>query len=115
MDTFHTQSRIQVDILTNRVKREFIAKFRTEVAKRVLEAGKTVSDVARAHELAPKLIAYWVRQARVNSGQDTSSALSTAEREELSRACRDLMLPPKNGRLSSDNKLSTSPPQDELA
>ena len=76
--------------MTKRVKRQFSREFRAEVVKLVLDGGQTASQVARAHDLSPSLVAGWVKQARVDLGEGAPGALTSAEREELSKARRDL-------------------------
>ena len=76
--------------MTKRVKRRFTPAFRAEVVKLVTEGGKTSSQVARDHSLGAGLVANWVRQAKIDAGDGSSLSLTSAEREELSRARKDL-------------------------
>ncbi len=75
--------------MTKRVKRQFSRDFRAEVARLVLDGGKTASSVARDHDLAPSLVAGWVRQARADRGDGRPGVMSTAERDELAQARKD--------------------------
>ena len=90
VDTFHTRSRILVDIMTKRVKRRFTQEFRHEVVKLVLDGGQSSSQVARTHDLAPSLVAGWVRQAKTDMGVGVAGQLTSAEKEELTKARKDL-------------------------
>ena len=64
--TFYTQSGILVNIMTRPVKRQFPREFRAVIVKRVLDSGQSASQVARTHDLAPSLVAGWVRQSKVD-------------------------------------------------
>jgi transposase len=76
--------------MTKRVKRRFTPEFRAEVVKLVTEGGKSSSQVARDHSLGAGLVAHWVKQAKIDTGEGPSLSLTSAEREELSRARKDL-------------------------
>ena len=60
-------------------------EFRAEAVKLVIDGGRSCSDVARNHDLAPSLLAGWVRQARVDAGDNPGGKATSPEREELSR------------------------------
>ena len=75
--------------MAKRVKRQFSREFRAEVARLVLDGGKTATAVARDHDLAPSLVAGWVRQARADRGDSRPGIMSTAERDELAQARKD--------------------------
>ena len=77
-------------IMTKRVKRRFTPEFRAEVVKLVIDGGKTSSQVARDHDLGTGLVAHWVKQAKIDAGGGPAFSLTSAEREELSRARKDL-------------------------
>ena len=76
--------------MTKRVKRRFTPEFRAEVVKLVIDGGKTSSQVARDHDLGTGLVAHWVKQAKIDAGGGPAFSLTSAEREELSRARKDL-------------------------
>ena len=90
MDTFHTHVRILVTIMTKRVKRTFAPEFRSEVVKLVAQGGKSLSQVARDHNLGAGLVSHWVRQAKADTGEGSAHMLSSAEREELTQARKDV-------------------------
>lgn len=79
-----------VTIMTKRVKRKFSKEFRAEVVKLVAEGGKPTSQVAHDHNLGTGLVSHWVRQAKTDAGEGPAHMLSTAEREELSQARKDV-------------------------
>ena len=69
--------------MMRRTKRTFTKEFRVEAVKLVLDGGRTCSEVARAHDLAPSLLAGWVRQAKTDVGEGPKGALTSQERAEL--------------------------------
>lgn len=68
-----------------RTKRTFSKEFRAGAVKLVIDGGKTSSYVAKEHDLSPSLVAGWVRQARIDAGDNPRQAPSSAERDELIR------------------------------
>ena len=68
-----------------RTKSQFFREFRAEAVKLVIDGGRSCSDVARNHDLAPSLLAGWVRQARVDAGDNPGGKATSPEREELGR------------------------------
>ena len=76
-------------------RRRFSKEFKAEVVKLVVASGKSVAEVARAHEIADSVVASWVRQGRIDAGQGPAGALTTEERAELAalrKACRELRM-----------------------
>ena len=68
-----------------RVMRSFTDEFKAGAVRLVLEEGKTSSEVARNLDLASSSVRTWVERARADRGQGKPGALTTEEREELSR------------------------------
>ncbi|MBL0693101.1 IS3 family transposase [Comamonas sp. JC664] len=68
-----------------RKRRSFTAEFKAGAVRLVLEEGKTVGQVARDLDLTETALRTWVERARADRGQGKPGALTTAEREELSR------------------------------
>jgi transposase len=56
---------------------------------KVVRAGRTVADVARDLDLTQSALRTWVNQAEVDDGKGAEGALTTNEREELTRLRRD--------------------------
>jgi transposase len=71
-----------------RAKRSFTAEFRAGVVDLVLREGKTPAQVARDLDLTATSVRQWVKQARIDLGEDKSGALTTDERQELSQLRR---------------------------
>ncbi len=78
-----------------RTRRKFSQEFKAELVKLVMASGKSVAEVAKAHEISESVVSNWVRQARVDAGQGSVGALTTQERQELSqlrKECRELRM-----------------------
>ena len=56
-----------------------------QVIRLVIDGGRSCSDIARSHDLAPGLLAGWVRQARIDDGDNPRGKSTSTEREELTR------------------------------
>jgi transposase len=69
----------------HRARRSFSAEFKASAVRLVLEEGKSVAAAARDLDLTESSLRNWVEQARADRGSGKPGALTTAEREELSR------------------------------
>ncbi len=72
-----------------RARRSYMDKFKAGAVRLVLEEGKTVAQVARDLDLTETSFQNWVDKARTDQGKGKPGALTTAEREELSRLCKE--------------------------
>ena len=72
-----------------RTRRSFSDEFKAGAVRLVLEEGKTVGAAARDLDLTESSLRKWVEQARADAGRGKPGALTTAEREELSRLRRE--------------------------
>jgi transposase len=72
-----------------RKRRSFKGEFKRGAVRLVLDEGKTVAAVARDLDLTESALRAWVEQARVDHGQGKPGALTTVEREELTRLRRE--------------------------
>ena len=68
-----------------RVRRSFTDEFKAGAVRLVIDEGKSVGQVARELDLTESALRQWVERARADRGTGTPGALTTAEREELSR------------------------------
>lgn len=68
-----------------RTRRSFTDEFKAGAIRLVLDEGKTVAAAARDLDLTESSLRNWVEQARADAGRGKPGALTTAEREELSR------------------------------
>ncbi|NOJ83920.1 IS3 family transposase [Myxococcus xanthus] len=67
-----------------RPRREFTAEFKAGAVKLVQE-GKSIPQVARDLDLTESALRLWVEQVKTDRGEGKPGALTTDEREELSR------------------------------
>jgi len=72
-----------------RPRRSFTDEFKAGAVQRVVEGGKTIPQVARDLDLTESALRAWVDQARADAGKGKPGALTTAEREELTRLRRE--------------------------
>jgi transposase len=75
--------------MARRARRKFTPEFKAETVKLVRESGKTVGEVARDLDLTETALRYWVRQAEIDEGKGPEGAMTTAEKEELTRLRRE--------------------------
>lgn len=75
--------------MTKRKRRKFTPEFKAEAVRLVRESNKTIAEIARDLELTESSLRNWVAQAEVDAGQGTAGALTTTEREELTRLRRE--------------------------
>ena len=68
-----------------RQRRNFTDEFKAGAIAMVLKEEKSVAQVARDLDLVPSALAKWVKQAKVDRGSGPRGALTTEEKEELSR------------------------------
>ncbi|RKG66098.1 IS3 family transposase [Corallococcus terminator] len=68
-----------------RPRRSYTEEFKAGAVRLVLEEGKTVSQVARDLDLTLSALRTWVEQARADSGKGKPGALTSAERQELTK------------------------------
>lgn len=68
-------------------RRRFSPDFKAEVVRLVLSGQRSVPEVCRQHDLYTSSVYGWVRQAKIDGGQGSVGAVSSAELEEL-RALR---------------------------
>ena len=68
-----------------RQRRNFTDEFKAGAIAMVLKEEKSVAQVARDLDLVPSALAKWVKQAKVDRGAGPPGALTTEEKEELSR------------------------------
>jgi len=68
-----------------RKRRQFTPEFKAGAVKLVLVVGKSSTEVARDSGLTESALRIWVQQAKADRGEGKPGAVTTAEREELSR------------------------------
>jgi len=75
--------------MARRARRKFSPQFKAETVKLVRESGKTVAEVARELDLTETALRHWVQQAAIDQGKGPEGALTTAEKEELTKLRRE--------------------------
>ena len=73
-----------------RTRRIHSGEFKAETVELVRSGGRNASQVARELGLAASLVRAWVKQAEVDAGKGPVGALTTAEKEELSRLRKEV-------------------------
>ena len=72
-----------------RKRRKFTDEFKAEAVRLVRETEKSVGQIARDLDLTESAVRAWVKQAEIDAGRGAAGALTTAEREELTRLRRE--------------------------
>jgi transposase len=68
-----------------RKRRHFTREFKAEAVRLCKAGDRSVGKVAEDLDLTETSLRAWVKQAKVDVGEGPPEALTTAEREELSR------------------------------
>jgi transposase-like protein len=76
-------------MVKRRKRRSFTDEFKADAVKLVLAGGRTIGQVAKDLDLTETALRAWVRQAEVDGGQGAPEALTTDERNELTRLRRE--------------------------
>jgi transposase len=74
--------------MSKRKRRAFTPEFKADAAK-LVQSGRSIPDVARELELTDSALREWVRRAEVDAGKGPPGALTSAEREELTKLRRE--------------------------
>lgn len=72
-----------------RARRKFSAEYKAEVVELCRTSGKSVGAIAKEIDLTETCVREWIRRAEVEAGRGPAGALTTAEREELSKLRRE--------------------------
>ena len=76
--------------MERRARRKFTDEFKAKAVELVRSSGKSVSAIAQDLDLTQSALSAWVRQAEVDAGRGRSGALTSDEREELSRLRKEV-------------------------
>jgi transposase len=71
--------------MEKRQRRSFTDEFKAKAVQLVWSSGKSISAVAQDLDLTVSSLRNWVRQAEIDAGRGPVGALTSEEREELSR------------------------------
>src|ERR1700689_4646586 len=88
MDTSEGAKMRQELFMAKRRRREFTSEFKADAGK-LVKAGPSVPDVARELDLTATALREWVKRAEIDAGKGPPGALTTVEREELTRLRRE--------------------------
>jgi transposase-like protein len=72
-----------------RKRRSFTSEFKAEAVGLCKVGDRTIGQVARDLDLTEGALREWVKRADVDAGKGPPGALTTAEREELTRLRRE--------------------------
>jgi transposase len=76
--------------MAKRKRRAFTEEFKAQAVRVVRESGKSIGMVAQELDLTESALRAWVRQAAIDASRGSAGALTTEEREELSRLRREV-------------------------
>ena len=71
-------------------RRAFTKEFKAQTVRLVRDSGKSIGVIARDLDLGESGLRNWVRQAEVDGGRGRPGALTTDEREEVTRLRREV-------------------------
>ncbi len=74
--------------MSKRKRRSFTAEFKADAVK-LVQAGRSAHDVARELDLTETALREWVKRAAIDAGKGPPGALTTLEREELTKLRRE--------------------------
>lgn len=75
--------------MAKRKRRAFDAEFKAEAVRLCKVGDRSIGQVARDLDLTETALREWVRRADIDAGKGPPGALTTTEREELSRLRRE--------------------------
>jgi transposase len=76
-------------------RRKFTKEYKAEVVGLIKQGNKPVAQIARDLDLTESSLHTWLKQHDIDAGNGPAGALTTAEREELTRLrreCRQLRM-----------------------
>jgi transposase-like protein len=76
--------------MARRKRRSFTPEYKAEAVRLVQVGDRSVHEVAKALDLTETALREWVKLAAIDAGKGPPGALTTAERDELTRLRRDV-------------------------
>lgn len=76
--------------MTKRKRRKLTPEFKAETVRLVRESNTSIAELARELWLSETALRNWLAQAEIDAGQGPASALTSSEREELTRLRREV-------------------------
>jgi len=74
--------------MAKRKRRFFSPEFKADAVK-LVKSGRSVADVARELDLVETALREWVNRSDIDAGKGPPGALTTSERDELTRLRRE--------------------------
>jgi transposase len=74
---------------TRKARRQYTEEFKAGAIRLVMEEDQSVSQVARSLGIHRSLVDVWVRQAKIDAGKGRPNAVTSNEKEELTRLRRE--------------------------
>ncbi len=71
-------------------RRAFTKEFKAQTVRLARDSGKSIGVIARELDLGESGLRNWIRQAEIDAGRGRPGALTTDEREELTRLRQDV-------------------------
>ena len=71
-------------------RRAFTKEFKAQTVRLVRDSGKSIGVIARELDLGESVLRNWIRQEEIDAGRGRPGALTTDEREELTRLRQDV-------------------------
>jgi len=75
--------------MAKRKRRSFSPEFKADAIRLCKVGDRSIGQIARDLDLTETALRAWIRQAEIDAGSGPPEALTTAEREELSRLRRE--------------------------
>ena len=75
--------------MARRKRRSFTPEYKAEIVDLIRSSGKSAGQVAEEMDLTETAVREWLKQAKVDAGEGPAGALTTAEREELTKLRRE--------------------------
>ena len=76
--------------MERRKRRSFTKEFKAETVRLCKVGDRTIAQVAKDLDLTEGSVREWVKRADIDAGKGPEGALTTAEREELTRLRREV-------------------------
>ena len=76
--------------MARRQRRTFTDEFKAKAVELVRSSGKSINAIAGDLDLLPSSLSSWVKQAEVDAGRGKAGALTSDEKEELSRLRKEV-------------------------
>ncbi len=70
-------------------RRKHSAEFKAEAVKHYHETGQSLAAIARNLGVSASCLTKWVKQAEIDTGHGPAGAMTTEEKQELSRLRRE--------------------------